>query len=223
MSTESESDRLADIEHRLRLAESEALPDEDRVRRLKAAYHIGRFMEVLGLDVDGEHLTRTPERVANSRIDEIFRGVKEDPRRHLRRTFTPPDHEGDAGFVIVDGITIKSMCAHHFLPFRGECHIGYIPQEKLVGLSKLARVADGYARRPQVQENLTNEIADAIHEELNPLATIVLIEAEHECMSIRGVEEPRSTTRTSALRGKAREADHIKNEFFEIVSNGGRR
>lgn len=188
------------------------------------------FMELLIPDDDwDEHLADTPRRVAESRIREIFSGLWEDPREHLDTTFEDiGDHKGDSGWVIVDGIQIQSMCAHHFLPFRGSAHVGYIPKGKAVGLSKLARTADGYARRPQVQERLTNQIADAVHEELDPVATIVVIEAEHECMSLRGVQEPETMTRTSALRGKAHPENddaksHLKQEFFDLVRNGGKR
>jgi GTP cyclohydrolase I len=109
------------------------------------------------------------------------------------------------------------MCAHHFLPFRGVAHIGYIPDGKVVGLSKLARVTHGYSRRPQVQERLTNQIADAIDEELEPKAVVAVVEAEHECMTLRGVQEPNTMTRTSALRGDALDDDSIKQEFFDLV------
>lgn len=187
--------------------------------RTAAEYHFAKFMESLGLDVfEDEHLYETPERVARSRMNELFAGLDEDPREHLKKTFSAPDSgTRDAGFVIVDGISVQSMCAHHFLPFRGQAHIGYIPNNEVVGLSKLARVTDGYARRPQVQERLTNQIADAVHEELEPIATIVVVEAEHECMSLRGVQEPHTMTRTSALRGKARDEEHIKQEFFALL------
>lgn len=165
-----------------------------------------------------EHLRDTPERVVDAYYDELFRGLREDPREHLSTTFT----EGVSDdLIVVDNIEVQSMCAHHFLPFRGKAHIGYIPDEEIVGLSKFSRLVDGYARRPQVQERLTAQIADAIHEELEPEATIVVIEAEHECMTVRGVQDSSSETRTSALRGKAREKDsRIKQEFFEIVDNG---
>lgn len=186
-------------------------------------------MEALGLPRDSsEHLEDTPERVARAYINELFGGLEEDPRRYLETKFSEGVEQtvGDAGWVIQDNIQVQSMCSHHFLPFRGRAHVGYIPQDHFVGLSKLARVVNGYARRPQVQENLTNEIADAIHEELDPLATIVVIEAEHQCMSIRGIKEPHSTTRTSALRGKAHpskngDSAHLKNEFLKLVKNGG--
>lgn len=188
------------------------------------------FMEALGLDVEeDEHLRETPNRVMRSRFDELFRGLDEDPRKHLSTTFEDiGGHKGDSGWVVVDGIQVKSMCAHHFLPFRGKAHVGYIPKGKGVGLSKFARLVDGYARRPQVQERLTNQIADAIQEELEPVATIVVIEAEHECMAVRGVQEPETMTRTSALRGRAHPEHEdykpgLKSEFFDMVKNGGGR
>lgn len=188
--------------------------------REAAERHFTEFMESLGLNVEGdEHLQGTPDRVVRSRFDELFRGIREDPDRHLSKTFEDYGQNGaeDGGLVIVDNIQVQSMCAHHFLPFRGRAHIGYIPDEKVVGLSKLSRVTDGYARRPQVQERLTNQIADSIHDNLEPLATIVVIEAEHECMSLRGVQEPNTMTRTSALRGRARDDSTIKEEFFQLV------
>lgn len=188
--------------------------------RTGAEHHFAKFMECLGLDLDDEHLEETPRRVALSRLEELFRGLKEDPSVHLDKTFSNiGQYRGDAGWVIVDNIQVESMCAHHFLPFRGEAHVGYIPTDEAVGLSKLARVVDGYSRRPQVQERLTNQIANAVHQKLDPLACIVVIEAEHECMSLRGVQEPHTMTRTSALRGKAREEKHLKDEFFDIVGD----
>lgn len=181
------------------------------------------FMDELGLDLDDEHLADTPRRVVDSRYQELFGGLHRDPRRHLNTTFEDgvgDIGEDDAGFVIVDGIQVQSMCAHHFLPFRGQAHVGYIPEDEVVGLSKLARVVDGYSRRPQVQERLTNQVADAIQEELDPVATVVVVEAAHECMSLRGAEEPNAMTRTSALRGKARDDPDIKQEFFQLVDGG---
>lgn len=180
-----------------------------------AKLYFRRFMEELGLDIDGdEHLKDTPGRVVDSRFDELFRGLQENPREYLQTTFKEGVSED---FVIVDNIQIQSMCSHHFLPFRGVAHIGYIPDGEVVGLSKFSRVAKGYARRPQVQERLTSQIADAIYEELEPTAVIVVVEAEHECMSLRGVQEPDSMTRTSALRGDAHTDESIKQEFFNLV------
>lgn len=184
----------------------------------RAKEHYEKFLEALGVGVHGEHLEDTPERVVKSRLEELFRGIHEAPRDHLKTTFEDMgQYNGDAGWVVVDGISVKSMCSHHMLPFRGQAHVGYVPREQAVGLSKLSRVVDGYARRPQVQERLTNQIANAIHQELDPLAVAVVIEAEHECMCLRGVEEPGSMTRTSALRGLVREDNHMRKEFFDLV------
>lgn len=191
-----------------------------------AEYHFEEFIKALGLDPEtDEHLEDTPARVTRSRFDEIFRGLNEDPSEHLETTFNDiGTYKGDSGWVIVDGIQVQSMCAHHFLPFRGKAHVGYIPDGKAVGLSKLSRVVDGFARRPQVQERLTNQVANAIEESLEPKAAIVVIEAEHECMSLRGVQEPETMTRTSALRGMAHPKHdehkaHLKEEFFNLVNN----
>lgn len=194
---------------------------DDDIDRYAAEKHFRKFMEALGYDVeDNEHMADTPKRVVDSRVDELFRGMGEDPAVHLSTTFEEVgQYKGDAGWVIVDGISVQSMCAHHFLPFRGEAHVGYIPQDDAVGLSKLSRVVDGYARRPQVQERLTNQIANAIHEKLDPLAVVVIVEAEHECMTVRGVQEANTMTRTSALRGKAREEEHVKQEFLSLVGD----
>jgi len=196
----------------------------------RAEYFFRKFMEEIGIDPEGdEHLDDTPRRVVESRRDELFGGSDEDPERHLKKTFedvnqyegSTGEYEGDAGWVIVDNIQITSMCAHHFLPFQGVAHIGYIPKEKVVGLSKLARTAEGYARRPQVQERLTNQIADAVQENLDPLATAVVVRAAHECMSCRGVEEPYSRTSTVALRGSVRTDDAMREEFYDILKISG--
>ena len=183
--------------------------------REEAEEHFEEFMKCLGLDPESdEHLKGTPDRVVRSRFDEIFRGIDENPDEHLEQTF----EEGVSDdFVIVGDIQVKSMCAHHFLPFTGRAWIGYIPDDEVVGLSKLSRVLDGYARRPQVQERLTNQVANAIDENLDPKAVIIHIDAEHHCMSLRGVEEPHATTNTTALRGDAKDDATIKSEFFDMI------
>lgn len=195
--------------------------NEQVIDKTAALTHFKEFMEALGLDVEGdEHMRETPRRVVDSRFDEIFRGLHEDPRDHLETTFSDVEqYEGDAGWVIQTDIQVQSMCAHHFLPIRGVAHVGYIPQNEVVGLSKLARVVDGYARRPQVQERITNQVATAVHEGLDAHSTIVVIEAEHGCMSLRGVQEPHSTTTTSALRGEARDSPHVKEEFLSLLGD----
>jgi GTP cyclohydrolase I len=193
---------------------------ETEVKIGKAMEHFEEFMESMGLDLEDEHLRGTPERVSEAFVYELFGGIEEDPRAPLRRTFEDEKSLTDQ-FVIVDSIEVNSMCAHHFLPFVGHAHVGYIPDEEVVGLSKLSRVVDGYSRRPQVQERLTNQIADALHEELEPKAVVVFIQATHYCMKLRGVEETHSSTRTTALRGEAREDDSIKNEFFQSLRTDG--
>lgn len=193
-------------------------PSPTADERERAMEHISAFLDLVGLDTSDEHLADTPRRVVDSRLDELFRGVNDDPRDHLQTTFSDVGQfEGDAGWVIERNIRVQSMCAHHLLPFRGAAHVGYIPCDDVVGLSKLARLVDGYARRPQVQERLTNQIATAIDEELAPLAVAVVIEAEHECMTVRGVKEPNTTTITSAIRGEARNGLTVKEEFLELI------
>lgn len=192
-----------------------------------AEYHFRRFMEEIGIDPeDDEHLADTPARVARSRKNELFGGLNgHPPDEHLETTFEDVEqyegdtgeYSGDAGWVIVDNIQVESMCAHHFLPFRGVAHVGYIPKDEVVGLSKLARVTNGYARRPQVQERLTNQVANAVHDKLDPLATAVTIRSEHLCMSCRGVQEPKSRTSTTALRGAVRDDEAMRTEFYDML------
>ena len=162
---------------------------EDAVRELLIA---------VGEDPDREGLVETPARVARA-YEEVFAGLHEDPKVHLEKSFSENHRE----LVLVRDIPIYSTCEHHLVPFYGVAHIGYIPgpEGKVTGLSKLARVADMYAKRPQVQERLTAQIADAIVEKLNASAVIVVIECEHLCMAMRGIRKPGATTTTSAVRG----------------------
>ncbi|MDP9368519.1 MAG: GTP cyclohydrolase I FolE [Chloroflexota bacterium] len=172
----------------------------------------------IGEDPDREGLLRTPERVARA-YAEMFAGLREDPRRHLSITFDEHHHE----MVVLRDIPFASTCEHHLLPFTGRAHIGYIPQGRVVGLSKLARLVEGYARRPQVQERLTSEIADAVMDELRPDGCGVVIEAVHTCMSIRGIQKPGATMVTSAVRDGFRRRPETRAEFFAIVRTGGGR
>ena len=162
---------------------------EDAVRELLIA---------VGEDPDREGLVETPARVARA-YEEVFAGLHEDPKVHLEKSFSENHRE----LVLVRDIPIYSTCEHHLVPFYGVAHIGYIPgpEGKVTGLSKLARVADMYAKRPQVQERLTAQIADAIVDKLNASAVIVVIECEHLCMAMRGIRKPGATTTTSAVRG----------------------
>lgn len=175
------------------------------------------LIAAIGEDPDREGLRDTPGRVARA-WGEILRGLDEDPRDYLRTQF----EAGTDELVLVRDIVFHSVCEHHLLPFFGRAHVGYIPRGgRVTGLSKLARVVEGYARRPQVQERLTAQIADAIDEVLSPQGVIVVIEAEHMCMSMRGVAKPGSSTVTSALRGIMNDGA-TRAEMMSLVL-GGRR
>ncbi len=166
------------------------------IPRAEAA--IREFLYAIGEDPDREGLLETPSRVARA-CAEVFSGMHEDPAVHLLKQFHEADHEE---MVIVRDIPFTSMCEHHLLPFYGRAHVAYIPRKgRITGLSKLARCVEGYARRPQVQERLTSQVADAIMASLDPLGAIVVVEAEHMCMTARGVKKPGSLTITSAVRG----------------------
>ncbi|WP_392398751.1 GTP cyclohydrolase I FolE [Corynebacterium lehmanniae] len=166
--------------------------------RERAEAAVRELLIAVGEDPDREGLVETPARVARA-YEEVFAGLREDPKVHLEKSFSENHRE----LVLVRDIPIYSTCEHHLVPFYGEAHIGYIPgpEGKVTGLSKLARVADMYAKRPQVQERLTAQIADAIVDKLNASAVIVVIECEHLCMAMRGIRKPGATTTTSAVRG----------------------
>ena len=181
--------------------------------RIEAA--VREILIGLGEDPDREGLQETPERVARA-YAELCAGLQEDPRRHLDTTFDEDHRE----MVILRDIPFASICEHHLLPFTGKAHVGYIPEGRVVGLSKLARVVEGYARRPQVQERLTSEIADAIMEELQPDGCGVVIEAAHTCMTIRGIQKPGSSMITSAMRGGFRRRPETRAEFFANIRQG---
>ena len=164
----------------------------------RAEAAIREFLFAIGEDPDREGLLETPSRVARA-CSEIFAGLQEDPSEYLLKQFHEVDHEE---MVIVRDIPFTSMCEHHLLPFTGKAHVAYIPRKgRITGLSKLARCVEGFARRPQVQERMTSQVADAIMQALDPLGVIVVVEAEHMCMTARGVKKPGSLTITSAVRG----------------------
>lgn len=156
------------------------------------------ILEGVGEDPDREGLVKTPERVARM-YAECFAGLEEDPAQHFETTFDEHSQE----LIILRDITFFSMCEHHLAPFFGKAHIAYIPavDGRICGLSKLARLVEVFARRPQVQERLTSQIADTLMNELNPQGVVVVIEAEHMCMNMRGVKKPGSKTVTRAVRG----------------------
>jgi len=173
------------------------------------------ILEAIGEDPDREGLIDTPNRMARM-YEEIFAGLEEDPGKHLEIYFEEEKHEE---LVIVKDIPFYSVCEHHLVPFYGKAHVGYIPRNgRLTGLSKLARVVETIAKRPQLQERLTSTVADTIQEKLNPLGIIVVVEAEHMCMTMRGVKKPGSKTLTSAVRGTLQSDAKSRAEAMTLIS-----
>jgi GTP cyclohydrolase IA len=189
----------------------------DRERIEKAVREI---LEAVGEDPDRDGLVRTPERVA-AMYEEIFGGLSEDPARHLTVTFEAEHDE----MVMVRDIPLFSLCEHHLVPFAGRAHVAYIPGDdgRITGLSKIARLVEGFARRPQVQERLTTQVADALVETLRPSGVLVMIEAEHLCMSMRGVKKPGALTITSAVRGLFKTNAATRAEALELITHPGNR
>jgi len=178
------------------------------------------ILEGVGEDTSREGLRETPRRVAEM-YTEIFAGMSQDAGKHLCVTFD----EGHQEMVLVRDIPLYSVCEHHLLPFIGRAHVAYIPgaDGRVCGLSKLARVVDVFAKRPQVQERLTSQIADTIVEYLKPAGVIVVIEAEHLCMSMRGVEKPGAETVTSAVRGAFKSDARTRAEAMALITHRARR
>lgn len=170
------------------------------------------ILEAVGEDPDRDGLLETPRRVAKM-YAEMFEGLHQDPARHLQVTF-PEDYDE---LVLVRDIPFTSMCEHHLLPFTGVAHVGYIPHGRVTGLSKLARVVEEVARRPQVQERMTQTIADLIEQELATTGAAVVIQAEHSCMSIRGIKKHGSSTVTSALRGIFKTNQSSRAEVLSLI------
>ncbi len=178
---------------------------------------VREILEAIGEDPDRDGLVRTPERVADM-YEEIFRGLAEDPAEHLAVTFAAEHDE----MIMVKDIPLYSVCEHHLAPFVGKAHVAYIPNATgdITGLSKLTRLVDSYARRLQVQERLTSQIADQLDEKLEPRGVLVVIEAEHLCMSMRGVQKPGTTTVTSAVRGLFRDNPSTRAEAMAFIHGG---
>lgn len=170
------------------------------------------ILDGIGENPEREGLVETPERIARM-CGELFAGMGMDAKEPLSKTF----HTDNQEMVIEKDILFYSLCEHHFLPFYGKAHVAYIPDGKVVGLSKLARTVEIYARRPQIQEQMTAQIADALMEFLRPKGAIVMLEAEHMCMTMRGVKKPGSKTVTFAMRGIFEEEEGLANRFFRFV------
>jgi len=173
---------------------------------------VRQIIEAIGEDPQRPGLADTPRRIARL-YAEMFSGLREDPLSVLTTTFPEPHQE----MVVLRGIPFYSLCEHHFLPFFGQVHVGYVPDGRIVGASKIARVVDILARRPQVQERLTSQIADCLMEGLQPQGAAVVVEAEHLCISMRGIKKPGTIMVTSAVRGVFRRHGVTRSEFLALV------
>lgn len=182
--------------------------DKERIQNA-----VREILIAIGENPDREGLVETPKRVANM-YEEIFAGLTEDPKQHIKLF----NEQSNDEMVIVKDIPFYSMCEHHLLPFFGKAHIGYIPSDnKIIGLSKLARIVDNFAKKPQVQERLTSDIADFLNDNLQPKGVAVIMEAEHMCMTMRGARAAGSKTQTSALRGIMRTDAKTRAEVLSLL------
>lgn len=170
------------------------------------------MLEGIGEDINREGLLETPDRIARM-CEEIFGGLQEEAAVHLQKQFSATNNN----IVLERDITFYSVCEHHLLPFYGKAHVAYIPDKRVAGLSKLARTVEVFARRPQIQENMTAEIADAVWENLKPKGVMVMLEAEHMCMTMRGVQKPGTITSTIVTRGVFEEDFGLQQTFLQMV------
>ena len=184
------------------------------VDKQKVEQAVRLYLEGIGEDVNREGLLDTPSRIARM-WEEIYGGLDQDPGVYLEKQFTVDSNE----MVIEKDITFYSTCEHHLLPFFGKAHIAYIPNEKVTGLSKLARAVEVYARRPQIQEKMTVQIADALEKYLNPKGVMVMLEAEHTCMTMRGIKKPGTKTVTSVTRGEFKGNYELQKMFLQMVKD----
>ena len=194
------------------------MAERTRPTQSEAEAAVRTLIEWAGDDPDREGLLETPARVARA-YRELFAGYESDPREYLARTFE--EVGGYDELVILKDIRVVSFCEHHMLPFLGKAHVGYLPRNRVVGISKLARVVQGFARRLQIQEKLTAEIAGAICDILQPKGVGVVIVSEHSCMTMRGVNTPGTRLTTSHLLGEVRDDPRTRQEFFDLVRNNG--
>ena len=201
----------------LRAVDGEAVRPKPSVDRPRIERAVTEILEAIGEDPERDGLRDTPRRVADM-YAEIFAGLEEDPSEHLTVTFEA-DHDE---MVMVRDIALYSLCEHHLIPFIGKAHVAYIPNDdgRITGLSKLARLVDAYAKRPQVQERLTTQVADELERTLQPRGVLVVIEAEHLCMSMRGVRKPGASTVTSAVRGLFRTSTATRFEAMRLIDRG---
>ncbi len=188
------------------------MPNHQTIDKKKIREAVHLLLEGIGEDPDREGLRETPERVARM-YEEIFGHGDEDPRVSLSTKFDEQHHE----VVLVKDIPFFSMCEHHLMPFFGKAHVAYIPSGQIVGISKLARVVEAFARRPQVQERMTSQIAEIINKELKPEGVAVVCEAVHTCMTMRGVKKPGASVITSAMRGAFRKNVSTRTEIMALI------
>lgn len=182
--------------------------NEEKIREA-----VAMIIEAIGEDPEREGLKDTPDRIARM-YSEIFSGLNEDPKEHLKKTFTVENDD----IVIEKDIVFYSMCEHHFVPFYGRAHIAYIPNGKVAGLSKLARTVEVFAKRPQLQERMTSQIADSIMKNLQTKGALVVIEAEHLCMTMRGVKKPGTKTATIVSRGVFKDNISLQNQVISLIN-----
>lgn len=181
--------------------------DENKIKTA-----VRMIIEAMGEDPQREGLIETPDRIARM-YKEIFSGLHTNPGEHLKKTFTVDSDD----IILEKDIQFYSMCEHHFVPFYGKAHVAYISNGKVAGLSKLARTVEVFAKRPQLQERMTSQIADAIMEHLNAEGVMVVIEAEHMCMTMRGVKKPGSKTVTVVTKGRFKEDLSLKEEVYKMI------
>ncbi len=191
-----------------------SIEDEQKVQAISA--NMRRVIELLGLDLSDPNLTRTPERIAKMYL-EMFHGLSEGAEPQVTCF---PNNEHYEAMVMEKDIPFYSMCSHHFVPFYGHAHLAYIPKDKILGLSKMPRIVEFYARRPQLQERLTEQVAGFLAEKLCPQGVMVVIEARHLCVEMRGVKKPGALTVTSAIRGIFYNRP-VREEFLDLLNRRG--
>lgn len=191
------------------------MENQEKINKKDIKAAVEKILLAIGEDVDRDGLIDTPKRISEM-YAEIFEGLNIDPSIYLNVDFEVAHDE----MVILRDIPFYSMCEHHFLPFHGEAHVGYIPDGRVVGISKLARVVEGFARRPQLQERLTSQVAETIMKSVKPDGVAVVVEAEHLCMTMRGVRKPGSRMVTSAMRGQFKKSNVTRSEFLALVQSG---
>lgn len=192
-----------------------AVIDGIDLERIRCA--VREILLAVGEDPDREGLLETPDRVARM-YAEVFKGLKEDPKEHLATSFTQQYDE----IVLIKDIRFESFCEHHLLPFFGSAHVAYLPNGKIVGLSKIPRVVDAMSKRPQVQERLTEQVADLLMSELDARGVAVVMEASHTCMTVRGVHKAASSCITSAMRGIFKESIACRSEVLSLIYGGAK-